>query len=369
MTSAEISIIPEFKEKLDLMRVERSFRVRNRDITNLHTGSDILFRGIKTQSKNNSASLKSIQGVTTLVVEECEEVQDEEEFNKIDESIRKKGIQNRIILIFNPPTTDHWIYKRWFEDHLTYKTVDGFKIPMSNHPEVLHIHTTWFDNHMNLNEVYIRQILKIREDNPNKYAVKFLGLWQLRNEGVCFENWEEGAFDTTLRSCFGLDLGYFPDPLAFIRVSVDIPKKLIYAKEEIYSHKLSTEAVVEKIGQVLGANKRQLIVSDTNEPRLLDALKHKTKIRGSGKKTKTRLFNVVKAKKPAGSIMDDYRELQDWKIIVDPSSYKLKKELNNHVWNDKKSNLPIDDHNHLLDAMRYAWRRLTKPFGNGVRKP
>ena len=37
-----------------------------------------------------------------------------------------------------------------------------------------------------------------------------------------------------------------------------------------------------------------------------------------------------------------------------PESINLIKELNNYCWLEKKSSTPIDNHNHLIDALRYA---------------
>jgi hypothetical protein len=36
------------------------------------------------------------------------------------------------------------------------------------------------------------------------------------------------------------------------------------------------------------------------------------------------------------------------------------RELNNYIWNDKKSNVPIDNYNHALDALRYGYDELTQ---------
>jgi phage terminase large subunit len=51
---------------------------------------------------DNTARLKSISGITTLIVEEAEELTDETLFDKVNLSIRNKGKQNRVILILNP---------------------------------------------------------------------------------------------------------------------------------------------------------------------------------------------------------------------------------------------------------------------------
>jgi hypothetical protein len=53
--------------------------------------------------------------------------------------------------------------------------------------------------------------------------------------------------------------------------------------------------------------------------------------------------------------------LNDWKIIVDPSSFNLQKELNSWVWLDKRGEVPLDADNHLIDAGRYYSRTVIKP--------
>ena len=121
MASAHLSIIPEFLEKIEALDVSEHFEINKSEIVNKLTGSDIIFRGIKTSSGNQTASLKSLQGIGVWVLDEAEELVDEETFDKIDLSIRQKGVHNRIILILNPTTKEHWIYKRFFENNKSFK--------------------------------------------------------------------------------------------------------------------------------------------------------------------------------------------------------------------------------------------------------
>ena len=99
MTSAAISIVPEFTEKIELRGHESLFGITAKEITNTSSGSKILFRGIKTSSGNQTANLKSIQGVTTFVVDEAEEFVSEDDFDTIDLSVRSDKRQNRVIII------------------------------------------------------------------------------------------------------------------------------------------------------------------------------------------------------------------------------------------------------------------------------
>src|SRR5699024_9379285 len=114
LTSAHISIIPEFTEKIEIMGLEADFVVKSQEVINKRTGSMILFRGLQSSSRDNTANLKSLQGVNTWVLDEAEELIEETVFDTIDLSIRAKGVQNKVILILNPTTKEHFIYTRFF---------------------------------------------------------------------------------------------------------------------------------------------------------------------------------------------------------------------------------------------------------------
>ena len=114
LTSANVSIIPEFIDKIDRADLSNDFYITKDEIVNLKTGSKILFKGIKTSSGTQTANLKSLAGVTTFVLDEAEELVDEDVFDKIDLSVRHNTKQNRVILILNPVTKEHFIYKRFF---------------------------------------------------------------------------------------------------------------------------------------------------------------------------------------------------------------------------------------------------------------
>ena len=101
MSSAEISVIPEFQEKIDADHHTRDFRTTSRKVVNRKTKSEVLFRGIKTSSGNQTAKLKSIHGITGFVVDEAEEWVSEEDFEKIALSIRELNAKNFIIIIIS----------------------------------------------------------------------------------------------------------------------------------------------------------------------------------------------------------------------------------------------------------------------------
>lgn len=86
------------------------FTKQKASVVNKQTGSGILFRGIRTSSGNQTASLKSISGVTRWVLDEAEELTDETIFDKIDLSIRKKNADIHVIVILNAPDRRAFYY-------------------------------------------------------------------------------------------------------------------------------------------------------------------------------------------------------------------------------------------------------------------
>jgi len=162
LVSAEMSIIPEFLEKMEILGCGDDFYVKNGLIVNLKTGSKILFRGIKNSSGNQTARLKSIQGVTTWVLDEGEEVVSEDVFDKIDLSIRHKSLPNRTIVVMNPSYRGHFLYT---------------KFAIANRPDTCYIHTTYRDNEANLSTSFLAEAERTRQANLSRYNHVFQGEW------------------------------------------------------------------------------------------------------------------------------------------------------------------------------------------------
>lgn len=343
MQSAEISVIPEFTEKIDLLGKTGSVQVTKTLVECLTTGSKIIFSGIKTQSGNQTARLKSIPGLNVFIVDEAEEFRDEKDFNTIDDSIRMMGVPNVVVIVMNPQDTEHWVWQRWFERSHQMELIDGFQIPISTHPDVTHIHTTWRDNWRNLNPDYLEKIKLLRTHDPAAYAHRYLGQWLTRKEGVIYANWVEGAFDDSLPYAYGLDLGFSPDPLALVKVAVDTTNMRIYVHEEIYKTKLDDQAALAIMLDRVTPN--ALVVNDTSEPRLIEMFARNG-------------LNMQNASKGKDSVKEGIRELSKFQFVVTPESYNLKHELRNYVWNDKKASIPIAGHDHGLDSVRYCATRL-----------
>jgi phage terminase large subunit-like protein len=169
MVSANISIIPEFIDKIELEGWHNDFTITQNEIVNNLTGSKILFRGIKTSQGTATANLKSIAGVTTWVLDEAEELVDEDIFDRIDLSVRSMDAPNRVIMVMNPSFKSHWIYKRFISEPRNDTT---------------YIHTTYLHNLKNLSQSFIAQADRVKKENIHRYEHLFLGKWLDDAEGL-----------------------------------------------------------------------------------------------------------------------------------------------------------------------------------------
>jgi phage terminase large subunit len=330
MTSAHLSIIPEFLEKIGLLGFDDVFNINKAEVLNTSNQSDILFRGIRTSAGNQTASLKSLQGISCWVLDEAEELIDEDIFDTIDLSIREKDVQNRIILILNPVTKEHWIYKRFFEDKGVEAGFNGFK------DNVCYIHSTYLDNVENLSTSFLDRIKTIKHRNFKKYQHKILGGWLDKAEGVVFENWSIGVFNPDgLQTSCGMDFGFSVDPDSLTEVAIDKKKRKIYLKEHIYKNGLKSNELAKIILDKVGD---KLIIADSSEPRLIADLRHLG-------------VNIKPVKK--GTIESGITRMQDYELIITPESTNIAKEMNNYVYADKGSKLYVDSYNHAIDGVRY----------------
>ena len=331
MVSAEISIIPEFLEKIEMLGLDADFDITRSSITNIKTGSKIIFKGIKAGSSTQTANLKSISGVTCWVMDEAEELVDEDIFNKIDESVRMKGLQNRVILILNPTTKEHWIYQRFFIEN---GVKGGSNTTVG---DTAYIHTTYLDNADNLAPSFVANAERLKIRRPDEYKNRFLGGWLDKADGVIFENWRIGEFVETNTMGYGQDYGFKADASTLSKVSIDNDNKIIYIKELFYTHGMSTADLYRANHLHCGSS---LIIADSAEQRLISELSSLG-------------LNIEGAKKGPGSINFGIKLMQGYDLVIHPDSTNLINELKNYAWAKGNVEKPSDNFNHIIDGVRY----------------
>ena len=313
------------------------------ELVYLPTHQRIIFRGLDDPLKLTSISTEC-GSICFVLIEEAYEITKEEDFDFIDESIRgelQDGLWKRITIILNPWSESHWIKKRFFDNP---------------DDDVLAMTTTYKINEF-LDQADLKLFEKMRVNNPRRYKTAALGEWGI-SEGLIYENFIEEDFDiseikkrTNAKVCFGLDFGYVNDATALFCGIIFEQEKLLYVFDELYEKNLSNEKIAEKIFK-MGYSKEK-IIADSAEPKSIDRL-YDLGIRG-----------IKAARKGKDSIVNGIDYLQDFKLIVHPICVNFLLEIQNYAWqtdkNGKQINKPIDDFNHLMDAMRYA----TEDFAKG----
>lgn len=340
LVSASKSIIPEVEDKIERDGTQEYFKVTKDRIINKYTGSEIMFMGILASSGNQTAKLKSIQGVSVFVCDEAEEWRSEEDYDKMVLSIRTKGVQNMVIVVMNPASTSHFVYQKYIKDTHRIEVIDGVPVQISTHPNVLHIHTTYLDNLEYLSREFVSEIEDIKANNPEKYQRIVIGKWSEMNEGAIFKKYSvvDSMPHFVQRCGLGLDFGYTNDPTAGIFCGVY--GNTLYLDEICYSTHMGSGDIIKALRQYSSFD----ITADSADPRLIDEL------RAGG----LRVSPVVKG---SGSVIAGINKMLEMDICITARSKNLQYELDNYCWAKDKdgqyTNEPIDANNHLIDATRY----------------
>lgn len=307
------------------------------EMTYKPTGQKIYFRGLDDPLKVTSITV-DVGSLCWMWIEEAYEIMNEDDFNILDESIRgqvDEGLFKQITLTFNPWNEHHWMKKRFFDAEYD--------------PDILALTTNYLINEfLDAADRKVFETMKVQ--NPRRYRVAGLGDWGIV-DGLIFENWQEKAFDIdairqmqSIKSSFGLDFGYTNDPSALWCGFVDLSNKIIYVFDEMYEKGMSNERIHTNVTKMGYAKER--ITADSAEPKSIDRLRE------------LGLSRIRKARKGKDSINSGIDFIQDFKIIIHPRCVNFLTEISNYTWAidkfGKKLNKPIDDFNHLMDAMRYA---------------
>ena len=305
------------------------------EATYLPTGQKILFRGLDDPMSITSITVEHGH-LCWCWFEEAFQVMNEDDFNKIDMSIRgelPEGYFKQITLSFNPWSEKHWLKKRFFD---------------AKDEDILAITTNYTCNEF-LGEDDKKIFNKMKINNPRRYNIEGLGNWGIA-EGLVYDNFEELEFNIdeikkrrNIKSAFGLDFGYTNDPTAFIASLIDLDSNEIFIFDEHYQKAMSNKMIADMI-KYKGYSKEK-IVGDSSEPKSIDDVK------------RNGIYRLKGARKGKDSILNGIQYIQDFKIYVHPKCENTLIELSNYVWDTKDGNVinkPIDDYNHLMDALRYS---------------
>ncbi|UXQ88792.1 terminase large subunit [Tenacibaculum phage Larrie] len=346
MTSSEDSTIADVRMAIEILGVAADFREKKGVITNIRTGGTISFKGIRSTG-SQSAKLKSLSGITTLIIEEAEEVESFDEFSKIDESIRIAGKPLKVILIYNPTSAiKSWIHAEWFENGRPL--VSRFK-------DTEYLHSTYLDNLDNLAKSAIDRYNDLKETNPTYYRNTILAEWTLGSANRIYAGWGiipelEQSGDTW----YGLDFGYGgKDKTACVKITWI---EGVYYVELVFSEsKLSITSIARKLRKG-GVPFNAKIFADSAAPILIKELRDKG------------FTSISKAKK--GKVREGIKKVQDKAIVLVRNDEKDPLYTFYMTFSENgKGELPHEPDE--LAAMRYginSKKPMKKPARNKKRK-
>ena len=353
------STVAELKWAMNRLGVEHLWKLTMNPLMLVYkpTGQKILFRGFDDPQSITSITVE--HGVLCWVwIEEAFQITDEDEFNKLDMSIRGKvpdGYFKQITMTFNPWSENIWIKKRFFDEFERGNLGDdGY-----GGPNIFCQTTCYLDNEF-LDEADIAQFENMKQNYPRRYQIEGLGNWGVA-EGLVYNNVKVQSYDIhelmkkedrygrpVLREMYGLDFGYSNDPTALACLAVDEPAKRIYFWDERYMYHCTNDEIAKELKA--SDYDKCLIYCDSAEPKSIQEL------------VNMGILRARPSKKGADSIRAGIQKIQDYQIIVHPRCTNAIVEFNNYIW-DKNTegrvlNKPIDDYNHLMDAMRYGCEKL-----------
>lgn len=317
-----------FKLLLDLIlefNLREYFRINVTEMSiTCNNGSSLITSGLDDVEK-----LKSVANINRIWIEEASEVS-ESDFNQLDLRLRGQSkVGYQLTLTFNPISEVHWLKKSFFD---------------VGRPDTYILKTTYLDNNF-VDDDYIQTLEELKNQDYNYYKIYALGEWGSIGN-LILTNWKKADltndkvyFDNIY---YGLDFGFADDPTAFIAAHLDNKRKKIYIFDEFYKYEHFIDEIADSLHARIEPN---AIVTCDTEPRSIADLKR-------------RGINARSSKKGPGSVEHGIKFLQSYEIIIDERCQNTINEISSYSWRQTKDDevipKPVDENNHLIDALRYA---------------
>jgi len=339
------SVKPEVSDKIEMLNYENVCVDTKRQI---ECGSNrIAFKGIKTGSKIQTANLKSLSGFNCFVVDEAEELPDFETFKKVFYSIRDAEKRNLTILILNPTTKQHWIYREFFEKR---NVPAGSNIVQDN---VMYIHTSYLDvDPRHIAKNIVRDYERLREENKQKYDNIVLGGLIEVIEGLLIplSTLQTAKRDSyiTLNTAWNIcvvdpaDKGGDNYAAIFARIIVDSGRLNVYIADVIYSTQ-GIEANSTRVNEKMRQYNCEQVLVEVNGLGVAAAINIKRELSGNAT-----LIPINSTKTKEVRIASNYEFVQ--RHFIFDSCYESNQEFNRFV-SDLTNYVEGADNNHRKDAI------------------
>jgi phage terminase large subunit len=331
----------EIRDRIEEQEIRDAFDITEHNMHIARGVNSIQAHGYKAGSGSQTAKLKSLAGYNLIWNEEAEET-GEDEFMKLDDSLRTTKGSIRIVFTLNTPPKNHWIIKRFFD--LDPTSTPGFFLPKlkKDAKDAIYIGGTFRDNLPNIDPATAARYAKYRETNPDYYWQMIEGLCPEVVMGRIYKDWK--VVDTVPHEArlmgYGLDFGFDPDPAAIVAIywynGGFLLHEILYQTELLNSHLISTFKALPKAP----------IIADNAEPKSI------AELQAAG-------LNVIPCEKGADSVNHGIKHVQSLPISYTSSSTNIAYESENYSWKIMKDGetIGVEDPkkpNHLMSAARYG---------------
>ena len=304
------------------------------------TGQRVLFRGADDPLKSKSIKLQHGY-FRYLWFEELSEFRGMEDIRTIKQSVFR-GVDRGVTLYsYNPPkSAQNWVNTE------ALKSVTGRLV---HHSTYLDVPKEW------LKEAFISEAERLAQSNERAYRNEYMGE-VTGTGGTVFDNLvlreisadEIGGFGMVYA---GLDFGWFPDPLHFVRCAYDPARRRLCIFDEYRTVKTSNADVYRILTEQKQLTASEEVIADSAE------MKSVNDMRSYG-------MRCIAATKGPGSVRASMRWLQALnEIVIDPARCpEAAQEFSQYEYERTRDGEFVDAYpdanNHAIDAVRYALNRV-----------
>lgn len=316
------------------------------EITKESTGQKIYFRGADDYGKIKSLKPPKDKYIGVTWYEEADQFKGMNEIRKINQSLIRGGEDFIQFYSYNTPASSmHFI---------NVEKIIPKETRLVHLSDYRQVPSKW------LGSAFVDEAEFLKSVNERLYENEYLGL-MTGTGGTVFENIElreitDKEIDTYDFIYQGMDFGWFPDPLAWVKCCYNPSQRTLYIFDEFVVNKMSNQDVWNALKEQKGVTEDDIITADSAEPKSIgDFRSYGSAMRG--------------AEKGAGSVEYSMKWLSALaKIVIDPKRCPVSaQEFSTYEYQqDKDGNYIsgyIDADNHVIDATRYALNRIWKKKG------
>lgn len=327
---------------IDALRLGHAFRYKLSplEIVRVKTGQRIIFRGADDPMKSKSIKLQKGY-FKYLWFEELAEFRGMEDIRTIKQSVLRGAEHAFTLYSYNPPkSAQSWVNSE------ALRSAPGRLIHQSTY---LDIPPEW------LGAAFINEAEALKDSNLSAYLNEYMGEVTGTGgsvfENVCVREITRDEIEAFGYTYAGLDFGWFPDPVHFVRCAYDPAQKRLWIYDEFRAVKMSNADVYEHLTAHKGLTFGEEVIADSAE------MKSVNDMRSYG-------MQCVGATKGPGSVKASIKWLQSLReIIIDPARCPAAaKEFSEYEYERTKDGQFVaaypDENNHAIDAVRYALNRV-----------